>query len=102
MRRSLTIRPLVVGSGNNQTANSQCEHTRSCLGNCHVEILLYARDTTEEKGHAHDQEQVGQNASDERGLHNEGFALDQRDDCNDQLDGVTIWVRDGAVKRNNG
>lgn len=92
----------MVGSGDDQTANGQCEHTHGCLGNCYVEILLYARDTAEEKAHAHHQEQVGQNTSDERGLHDEGFALDQCDDCDDQFDGVTIWVRNVAVEGDNG
>lgn len=85
----LTVRPPVVGSGDNQTANSQCEHTRGCLGNCHVEMLLHAIDTAEEEAHAHHQQQVGQHTADEGGLHNKSLALDQRDNCDDQFDGVT-------------
>jgi hypothetical protein len=85
----LTIRPLVVGSGDDQTANSQCEHTRGCLGNCDVEMLLHAIDTAEQETHAHHQQQVGQHTADEGGLHDKGLALDQSDDCDNQLDGVT-------------
>lgn len=39
---------------------------------------------------------------DERGLHDESFAVNQCNDCNDQLNGVTIWVRNGAMEGDKG
>jgi len=52
-------------------------------------MLLHAIDTAEEEAHAHHQQQVGQHTADEGGLHNKSLALDQRDNCDDQFDGVT-------------
>jgi hypothetical protein len=54
----LTVRPPVVGSRDDQTADSQCQHTRSCLGNCHIEMLLHTINAAQEEAHAQDQKQV--------------------------------------------
>lgn len=61
----LTVRPAVVCSGNNQTADGQCEQTRGSLGYSHVEVLLLAVDTTKEETHAQHQQQVRQHTADE-------------------------------------
>lgn len=85
----LTVRPPVVGGGNDQTAHSQCQHTRGSLGDCHVEVLLHTIDSTEEEAHTHHQQQVGQHTTNEGGLYNKCLVLDQSDDCNNQLNSIT-------------
>jgi hypothetical protein len=45
-----------------------------------VEVLLQAVETTEEKAHAHDQEEVGQHTADQGCLHNEHLIIDQGND----------------------
>ena len=52
-------------------------------------MLFEAVDAAEEKAHAHDQQQIGQHTANEGGLDNDDLLLHQRDDGDDQFDGVT-------------
>lgn len=68
------------GCRNDQTTHSQRKKTSGCLCNDRVEMLLQTVETTEKEAHSHDQEQIRQHTSNERGLDNHDFVLGQGDD----------------------
>lgn len=81
------------GRRDNQTADGQREKTGCSLSYRHVEILLHTVHSSHEEGHSHDQQQVGQYASDQRGLYNDNLILEQRKDRHNQLNGVAKIYR---------
>lgn len=54
-------------------------------------MLLQAVETTEKETHSHDQEQIRQHTSNERGLDDDDFVVGQGDDGHNQLDGISVW-----------
>lgn len=56
-------------------------------------MLLDTVDATEKKAHSHDQKQVRQHTANERGLYDNDLLLDQCQNSNNQLDGVTKTAR---------
>ena len=59
IRLTRAVSPGLKRCRDDETANRKCEQTRCCLGDCNIEVLLLAIETSEEKTHAHDQEQIG-------------------------------------------
>lgn len=82
----------VERSRDDQTGYRQSQQTGCRLRDDGVEVLFQTVDTTKEETHAHDQQQIGEHAADERGLDDEDLIVDQGDDGDDQFDGVAARV----------
>lgn len=80
---------VVVEDGrDNDGSDGKSEKRGSGLRDGGVEELLFAAKTTEEEAEAHDEQQVGEDGSDERGLDDFDFVVGERNDGNDEFDGV--------------
>lgn len=79
----------VKNGGDNDSGHGEGEETGGRLGNGGVEVLLLTAQAAEKEAHAHDEQQVGEDTADEGGLDNDNLLVNQRNDGNNELDGVT-------------
>lgn len=77
------------GRGQQKAHHAETEQASAHLSDSAVVDLFLEAQTTEQESHAHDQQQVRQDGAQQRCLHDSDLVLHQRDDENDQLDGVT-------------
>ncbi|KAH6607600.1 hypothetical protein Trco_003913 [Trichoderma cornu-damae] len=78
----------VEDGGDDDGGGRQGQHGGGGLGHDGVEVLLRAAQAAEEEAEAHDQQQVGEDGADERGLDNGNLVVDEGDDGDDELDGI--------------
>jgi hypothetical protein len=67
-------------------SHSDGQQTGSRVRDHRVEILLLAPEAAGEEAHAHDQEEIGQDAAGEGGLDNDHLVVHQRDNSDNQFD----------------
>lgn len=80
---------LVEAGRDDDTADGQGKEGGGGLRDGLVEVLLLPAQAAEEEAHAHDEEEVGEDAAYEGGLHDHDLALGECDDGHDHLDSVT-------------
>ena len=72
-----------------QTHDTQTQQASAHLSDGAVVDLLSVAETSQEESHAKNEKQIGQDGAKERSLYNADLILDQCNDENDQLDGVS-------------
>lgn len=82
------VRLELKDGGDNDGGNGKSEERGGGLGDGGVEVLLGATKTTKEEAEAHDEQEIGKNGADKRGLDNDNLVLDEGNDGDNELDGV--------------
>lgn len=80
---------VVVKDGrDNDGGDGEGEQRSGGLGDCGIEELLGATETAKEETKAHDEKQIGEDRSNQRGLYNFHFVIGKSDNGNDELNSV--------------
>jgi hypothetical protein len=83
----------MVRGRDDERAHGQQQDRHAVLGGRHLEGRLVALNASGEEGAAEDEEQVREDAAEERGLHDAELALDQGQDADCQKVGNVIFAR---------
>lgn len=73
-------------SGDNEGRATENHQGGRSLSGSHLELLFFELESTGEEGTSENEEQVGEDRSEKRGLNNSKFTSDQGEDTDDQFD----------------
>lgn len=88
----------IEDGGDDDGGNGQGEEGGGRLSDGGVEVLLGTAQAAKEEAESHDEQQVGQDGADERGLDDDNLTLDESEDGDDELDSIAKGGVDEAAE----